>query len=249
MSRLYLVLLSFGLFSCSTDSFVPCSEGDDGELCREYRYYNDSPEGFVAFSKVDDSVEVARIHDRFSELQKTIITRFENGKTTIITEQFPDKDSKVQSWHYNEFDSLSTIVYGANDSLIEIIYEDGKRSRKNVFHLNVLQRYLTYRYYQDDGKLYRISAYNSNDSLVAYWNHDYFSTGQNRISYYTSTHQLTGRYVYNFSSADLLLSAKLTNADGEVIEYAEYDYDNSGRLIESRQEKNQGVFKSVFLYY
>ena len=234
---------------CSTDQLTPCMvDGAEGELCREYRYYNDAPTGYVTFNNEGDSVALSDYYNQNSKLIKTVKERFENGQTKVVTAQFPNEASRVQTWHYNEIDSLWRIVFGANDSVVEISYENGKREREAYFHAGELDRYFDYRYYQDDGKLYRIYAYGNDSIQLSYRNFEYFSTGQNRVSHFTANHRLIGRRVYR-SQNGLIRSIELTDSAATVTERTDYLYDAASNLTEKIEVKAEQTYKSVFLYY
>lgn len=248
----YAIFIAFTIFlsACERDGLIPCAgDGPIGQLCREYRYYNDSPIGYVDFLTEGDTVLTSEIYDQQHRLQKTKKEWLVNGKTSVIAEQYPDEDTKVQTWHYNGFDSLETIVFGANDSSMHIIYENGKRKTESYIHGDSLVRYFTYRYFQDDGNLYRIYLYNAKDSLLSYRSFEYFSTGQKRVSFYTSCNELIGRKVFRFLQNGLISSIEFTNDEEAVTERSDYLYDASFNLIEKTQSVPSGTYKSVFLYY
>lgn len=250
MKYAYLFFIAFVLSSCETDNLIPCNgDGPSGKVCREYRYFNGSPSGYAEFTYEGDSILISEIYDQQHRLQKTLKQWSVNGKTTVIAEQYPDEDTKVQTWHYNDVDSLTAIVFGANDSSIQITYENGKRKTESYQYGDSLNRYFSYRYFQDDGNLYRIYRYNSQDSLLSYRSFEYFSTGQNRVSYYTAANELVGRKVYRFSQNGLISSIEFTDDEGVVTERSEYLYDASFNLIEKTETVPNGTYKSVFLYY
>lgn len=245
-----LILLTALFASCQTDALLPCeNEGPVGEICREYRYSDDAAIGYAEFEYETENSITENIYDHHSNLIKTIVEHFEDGKTVIIAEQYPDKESLVQSWHYNEIDSIHQIYFGGIDSLIEFTYENGKRLKDEYFHNGELDRWTSYRYYQDDGKLYRRSFYNAEDSLLRYENYQYFSTGLYRITYYTPSHQVTGRRVVGFSQLGLITSNEFTNALGVVTQNENYIYDVAGKLIERNGFNHSHSTKSVYLYY
>lgn len=250
--RAILILLSVLLVAgCETDLLVPCEEsnGPAGRVCREYRYVDDASVGYVEYEYQGDSLCRSYFYDSQVRLKKTVTQRYENGRISSIAEQFTNGPSRVQTWHYLENDSLYRIVHGANDSVMELTYSEGKRVGQAFFHNGELQRRTEFRYFQDDGKLYRISYYNAEDSLLSYRNHEYFSTGQQRVSYYTSTHQLVGRRVYRFSQLGLITSNEFTDAEGTVTYHATYIYDAAGKLTEAAAVELDQVSKQVYLYY
>lgn len=250
MKKTILLITAIWLVGCSTDEFIPCDgDGPQGSLCREYRYYNDSPEGYVEFEYGGDSLIISTIYNTDHRLEKTVVERLENGRTYSIAEQFPNSETHVQTWHYDEMDSLFSIVYGANDSSMQLTFENGKRKFQRYFHGSELNRYFEYRYYQDDGTLYRIYSYSTADSLLGYRSFDYFQiTGQFRASFYTSDNRLIGRKVFN-SQNGLITSSEFTDSTGTVTERSDYIYDASLRLIEKQEMRRNGTLKSVFLYY
>ena len=250
MNRIVFIFLITILAACQTDPILPCNEeGPVGKICREYRYSNDVAIGYVEYEYENESKITANIFNQQSNITKTVVEQFENGKTSIIAEQYPTSDSKVQTWHYNETDSLFLIFYGFNDSTLEIMYENGKRIREDYFHSDSLDRWVAYRYYQDDGKLYRKSFYSKSDSLLFYENYQYFSTGQNRVTYFSPNHQIIGRRVYRFSQLGLITSVEFTNAEGVIGERADYIYDAAGKLTEQTSSVLGQTSKSVYLYY
>jgi hypothetical protein len=249
MKKLAFLFTLVVFAACSTDELAPCiDDGPEGELCREYRYFNESPEGYVEFKLYGDSVATSDFYNQNSKLVKTITERFENGQIRVIAEQFPNEASRIQTFHYNEVDSLSRVVYGANDSVLEITYENGKRLQEAYFHGGELTRYFQYRYFLDDGNLYRIYAYDKDSVQVSYRSFEYFSTGQNRISSFTADHKLIGREVYS-SQNGLLTFVQFTDSTGTVTERADYIYDAAFNLTEKTEIKAEQTYKSIFLYY
>lgn len=249
MRKLVFFYLVVALTSCSTDPFTPClEEGIAGNLCREYRYLNNRAQGYVAYKVNGDSATVSDFYNQNSKLTKTVIERLENGQTKVIAEQYVNKPSRIQTWHYNEIDSLWKVVYGGNDSVMEISYENGKRLRETYYHAGELNRFFQYRYYQDDGKLYRIYAYGKDSVQLSYRNFEYFSTGQNRVSYFTANHKLIGRRVYS-SANGLPQWIEFRDSTGTVTERTDYIYDSSFKLVEKTEIKSKQTYKSVFIYH
>ena len=250
--RIYTILFLIAvLSSCETDRLAPCEEGlgSVGNVCRQYRFADERSIGYIDYIYEADSLRRESYFDEDVRLRKTVTYRYENGRISSIAEQFPNQATRVQTWHYNEMDSLWQVVYGSNDSIIQITYVDGKRKEQRFFHNGQLNRSLEYRYFQDDGKLYRVSYFNDNDSLLSYRNHEYFSTGQQRVSHYTSDHALIGRRVYRFSQLGLITSNEFTNSEGVVTYREDYIYDIAGKLVESNKTDRGQTSKNVYLYY
>lgn len=244
-----LLFIILGFIGCSTDGLIPCSEGGvEGKLCKEYRFLNDAPQGYVSFEHGGDSVLTSRFFNSASQLQKTIVQRFEGGKTSIIAEQWPEKESSVRTYHYNEMDSLAFVYYGANDSVMELSYEDGKRKRVAIFHQGELKRYDEYRYFLDDGKLYRIYSYNDSDSLLSYLSYEYFSSGHVREAHYTADNTFLGRRTFSFAPNGLITSVEFTDSLGQVSGRIDYFYEGL-RLTEKTSSSFGNTSKSEFLYY
>ena len=235
--------------ACSTDQLAPCNEdGPTGELCKEYRYFNDSPAGYVEFKIHGDSIAISDFYNQNSRLIKTVTERSKNGQIQVISEQYPNEASRIQTLHYNEIDSLWRVVYGANDSLLEVTYENGKRLRDAYFHNGELNRYFQYRYFLDDGELYRVYAYSRDSTLLSYRSFESFSTGQNRVSYFTANHRLIGREVYRFVNG-LITSIEFTDSTSTVTERTDYIYDSAVNLTEKTEVRAKQTYKSIFLYY
>lgn len=248
MRNAFLLYLLVALYGCSTDVLTPCQgTGNSGTLCREYRYLNERAAGYIAYTYEDDTATIAHFYNADNRLIKTVSTQLKDGQTRIQTEQYPQQNSRVQTWHYNQQDSLWKIVHGATDSTVEITYQNGKRWREAYYHAEHLHRYFEYRYFVDDGKLYRIYAYGADSTLLSYRSFDYFSTGQNRVSYYTAQHQLIGRRVYHAPGGQLQ-SITFTDSAGTPTEQSVFIYNNSAQLLEKTVQKNGNQTKSVFFY-
>lgn len=249
---LFIGLLSL-LYGCTEDVLVPCSSDQPpGRICREYRYFNNEPQGFVEFDHFGDSLLVSTIYNENSGVEKTIREQFDNGQLIAVTEQFPDRNSRVETWHYNEFDSLSLIIYGANDSVLHISYEDGKRFRESLLVNDAVAYYKEYRYFEDDGMLYRVSDYDADDSLLGYRNYDYFSGNEGsfyRTTHYTGNYELIGRTRYGFTQLGLISSMEFRLADGTLAASKTYIYDAAGKLIEEKGQRFNNSSKSVYLYH
>lgn len=223
-----------------------------GRICREYRYYNDEPQGYVDYSYEGDSVVMRSIYDQNHSLEKTVIHRFEGSLLSVITEQFPSRASNVTSFHYNEFDSLQLVVYGANDSSMVISYENGKRLRETTLVNELPTHHTDYRYFQDDGLLYRITERNGSDTILSYRNFDYFSSNQTdfyREKRYTAAHQLIGIKRFSFSQNGLISSMEFRLTNGTVVQSKEYIYDSAGNLTEEIGFDYGNTSKSVYLYH
>lgn len=247
----YLIIALFGLSSCSTDSLIPCEEfgGVQGALCREYRSANGASVGYIEFESKGDSADVRSFYNKDLALQQTITERFKDGRTSAIVTQYPDRPSLVQSWHYNDIDSLSTIVFGANDSVFEISYADGRRKRENYLQGAVLSRYSVFLYFQDGGELFRVSDYNGQDSLLRYRTFEAFSNGKYRANFFTGSNQNLGHRVFTFSPQGLITSSETTDKNGNVSETTTYIYDSGSNLVERTEVMADRRLKSVFLYY
>jgi len=216
MLRTILYLNAVLFVGCTSDVLVPCenSNGLSGSLCREYVFEDEQGQGFIEWTYSSDTITVATFFDASSIEQKSVERRYENRMLHVIVESYLNGETNVRSLHYNDMDSLSAIVYGANDSSLQVTYENGKRLHEMHVTDGQMIGYSVYRYYQDDGRLYRISTYNSTDSLLSYRQFDYFDTGQQRTSFFTSNHQLQGRRVFRFSQLGLITSTVFTNNEG-----------------------------------
>ena len=162
------------------------------------------------------------------------------------------QESVVGSYHYNELDSLILIVYGTNDSSVQITYTDGKRFRESRIIDEVVVGYKEYRYFQDDGELYRISLFDENGVLLNYKNFDYFNTNgveRYRATEFMADHQMVGRRLYTFSQLGLISSMEYRLADGTIAESMDYIYDGAGKLTEQNGQRFGNSSKSVYLYY
>lgn len=253
MRIVLVIIFSTVLFGCSTDEVVPCSgEGLNGQLCRAYRFYNEDGIGFTEYNYQGDTLVISEIYDTDSRLQKTVVQRLANNQTVAITEQFPAAESRVKTFHYNEIDSLFLVVYGANDSSLVINYENGKRKIEDMVIDSEVMARKEYRYFQDDGELYRISFYLGTDSLLSYQNYDYFtSNGMNqyRVSVYNPDFSLVGRRLFSFTQDGLIKTMEFRLADNQISATDNYIYDGSGMLQELQSQRNGATSKTVYVYH
>lgn len=252
MRLLILTVFTCCFWSCSTDDVIPCSEdGIPGELCRVYRFYNDDAVGYTEFDYQGDTTVIQDFYSPNSRLQKSVVERFVNARLVALTEQFPEEESRVQTFHYNDFDSLFLVVYGANDSSLVISYENVKRKTEDLMINAEVIRRKEYRYFQDGGDLYRVSFYLGTDSLLRYQNYDYFSgngVNQYRESVYNPDFSLIGRRLYTFTQSGLIKSMEFRLENGTVAETANYIYSGSGKLEEAHSELNGIPSKSIYVY-
>lgn len=248
---IFLLILS-SFWGCSTDEVIPCGEdGIPGELCRVYRFYDDDAVGYTEFDYQEDTTVIQDFYSPNSRLQKSVVQRFTNGRIVALTEQFPEAESRVQTFHYNDFDSLFLVVYGANDSSLVISYENGRRKTEDLMMDSEVIRRKEYRYFQDGQDLYRVSFYLGIDSLIRYQNYDYFSSNgisQNRVSVYNPDFSLVGRRLYTFTQNGLIKSMEFRLGNGTIAESANYIYSGSGKLEEVSTELNGIPSKSIYVY-
>ncbi|MBL4587116.1 MAG: hypothetical protein JKX84_08695 [Flavobacteriales bacterium] len=237
--------------SCTRDELVPCDKygGIQGNMCREYRFVNGSSVGYLEFEHKGDTAIFTSFYNENNVLQQTSVKRFEDGRINAIATQFPDGPSLVQSWHYNELDSLSIIVFGANDSLIKVTYEEGQRVRETYSSDSVVSRYTRYQYFQADGVLFKVSDYNGKDSLLRYRILEDFSNGKKRINYFAGNNVNLGYRISDFSNSGLITSSEFRDATGIVTETATYLYNAKDNLTERAETTANSSSKSIFLYY
>jgi len=249
ITLLFPVLLC--LSSCSQDVEVPCDKfgGIQDNLCREYRYVNGKSIGFLEFEYKGDSALVASFYNTNAALLQTTTTRLKDGRTNVIVTDYPDRKSLVESWHYNEMDSLNRIVFGANDSVVEMTYEDGNRILEAHFTDSILKRYTVYHFYLNENVLFRVSDFNGQDSLLRYKTIENFSNGIRRVDYFDGNDLSSGHWRFRLSPTGLVISGEFRDENGDVAKTETYSYNSSSNPVEHIETKADQTSKSVFLYY
>jgi hypothetical protein len=246
-----LVLIFIVVFSsCGVDEIIPCSADamHSGKLCREYRYSNGSPVGYVEYSYSGDTILDRTFFDNNGNLVKSITERYSNGLLQAKVERLENGTTTVGSYHYLSNDSLECIVFGAADSSQCLSYINGKRVNVEYFHGEFRVRYQEYRYYEDDGRLFRISYFNQDDSLVHYRTYDYYFGGIVRIDYANPNHAHLGFEVLNYLDEQYLETSQFTDTTGRITHRLEHVYDENKRLSESMEESTFGTSRILYLY-
>jgi hypothetical protein len=250
LNNTLVVIFVLVFSSCGVDEIIPCSSDamHSGKLCREYRYSNGSPVGYVEYSYSGDTTIDQTFFDNDGNLVKSITERYSNGLLQAKVERLENGTTTVGSYHYLSNDSLECIVFGAADSSQCLSYVNGKRVKVEYFHGESRNRYQEYRYYEDDARLFRISYFNQNDSLIQYRTYGYYFGGIVRIDYANSSFEPLGYEVLNFSDEQYLESSQFTDTTGRITHRLEQVYDASNRLSESIEESTLGTSRILYLY-
>jgi|GEM_PF-995688 len=246
-----LVLIFVLVFSsCGVDEIIPCSADamHSGKLCREYRYSNGNPVGYVEYSYSGDTIIDQTFFDNDGNLVKSITERYSNGLLQAKVERLENGTTTVGSYHYLSNDSLECIVFGAADSAQCLSYVNGKRVKVEYFHGESRKRYQEYRYYEDDERLFRITYFNQNDSLIHYRTYDYYFGGIVRIDYANPNHVPLGNAVLKFSEEQYLESSQFTDMTGAMTHQLQNVYDTNKRLSESMEKSTLGTSRILYLY-
>lgn len=234
--RSIFVVISFLvlLWSCSTDVPAPCADGSGSidHPCREYLSVNETPQGFLEFFFSGDSLVETDHYNARSEWVATRTEQIRNGRTEVVTQRQANGPTIVSTYHYNEHDSLAAIFHGSVDSTVRYEYGPFGKTLEQIFHQETLVRQRSFRYYEDNGELYRIYELNPSDSVLRYRHFEYFSTGQTRISEFTGANELIGRHVRNFSASGQLLWSTFTDSTGTERQRTDITYDDLGRAME-----------------
>lgn len=252
MRALVVLLVMLLLSGCAEDALVPCSENDGpaGALCREYRFDNGSPVGHWEYTYRGDSAIDIEVFNTAGRVVRTVTERYEGGLLRTVVQRSGDGRSVVSSHHYLSNDSLELIVHGGVDSTVCFTYDaEGRRSRIEVHHGPVRVRATEYRYFVDQDRLYRVHFYDGNDSLLRYWNHEYFLDGRVRIDVYTAEHRSVGHYVQDWSADGRLLSSRFTEPDQTISRKLNLTYDAVGRLTERSETGPYLNLRTVYMYH
>ncbi len=250
--RLLTIIGLLAISGCGEDALVPCDEHAEwsGLLCREYRFGNNVPVGYLEYSYKGDSVIDITTNDTEGRLQKTATERYSGGLIRTVVERFEGGQNLVRSYNYLSNDSLECIVFGAADSSECYGYDaQGRRSSVVMWHGSEKVRSVDYRYFVDQDRLYRLNFYDGNDSLLRYWNHEYFLDGRIRIDVFTGQNSFLGHYVQNWTADGRLLNAQFTAPDQAITERTDLTYDADGRLTERNVSGPFVQSRLVYMYH
>lgn len=221
-----------------------------GKLCREYRFTNDSPIGYLEYAYRGDSAIDISTYDAQANLQKTSTERYEGGQLRTVVERFGSNNRLVRSYNYLNSGLLECIVFGAVDSVECYTYDpEGRMTLVQSLADSVKLRATEYRYFVDEDRLYRIYFYDGNDSLLEYRNHEYFLDGRVRIDHFAGDHRFLGHAVEERTADGRLLSSRFTAPDLVITHRVQCSYDVSGRLTERNATRPFGNERSVWMYH
>jgi len=253
LKSLLSILMPLLLMGCGPDVLLPCEEGDaelSGLLCREYRYVNGSPIGYLEYAHRGDSAIDISTYDTQAILQKTSTERYSNGQLRTVVERFSNGSRVVRSYNYLSNDSLECLVFGAADSTEYFLYDEmGRRSRAERRTGETLTGAVDYRYFEDEDALYRITMRNGMDSILEYRNHEYFTDGRVRIEHFGADHAFKGYTLRQWTADGQLLTSYFTDPEMVTTERLEFIYDAQGRPTERIAKGTSGSDRSVFMYH
>lgn len=241
------------LIGCRPDVLLPCDQTDlefSGLLCREYRFSNGNPIGYLDYTYRGDSAIDISTYDTHSMLQKTATERYADGQLRTVVERFGNDNRLVRSYNYSNSGLLNCIIFGAADSSECYFYDAQDRVRMVEWRADTLRlRATEYRYFADEDLLYRLNFFDETDSLVEYRNHEYFLDGRVRIDHFTGGHVFLGHAVEQRNAEGSLLTSRFTAPDQVVTNRIDYTYDAHGRITERNSIRTFNSERSVFMYH
>lgn len=247
-----MILSAMMSAGCQEDVLVPCDKGDavlSGLLCREYRFSNGIPVGYLEHTYRGDTAIDISVYDTQAILRKTSTERYHDGLLRTVVERFDNGSRQVRSYNYGD-GHLDAIVFGAVDSVQSYTYDAlGRLSVVVVQAGDVRLRSTEHRYFVDEDKLYRLNFYDGNDSLLEYRNHEYFLDGRVRIDHYTSGHAFLGYTLELWTSDGRLLSSQFTAPDQAITHRVILTYNAHGLLTERTETRPFFSDRSVFMYH
>lgn len=250
--RAYLTALTCILLSaCDQDALIPCQgDGDaQGRLCREYRFSNGVPVGYIDFTYRGDTMVEKSYFDQLGIVQSTVTERYAEGVLRSVSSRFESGTQVVSSYHYQPDDSLQMIVYGAVDSVVMFHYgPHGLRSRVEFLRSDTVHRAISYRYFEDEPRLYQTQYYSGADSLTEYRSREYFIQGKVRTDHFSPSHQFLGHTIEEWMDGQRLISSRFTAPDQTVTHTLVNTYDAQGRLSEAFETFPYGSDRSVYMY-
>jgi len=255
MNRFSLLaaLIPLLFIGCQPDVLLPCEQSNQewsGLLCREYRFRNGSPIGYLDYTYRGDSAIDISTYDTQAILQKTSTERYDAGQLRTVVERFGSDNRLVRSYNYSNSGLLDCIVFGAVDSSECYTYDAQGRVRLMEWYADTLRlRATEYRYFEDEDRLYRINFYDGSDSLLEYRNHEYFLDGRVRIDHFAGDHSFLGHEVEMRTMDGRLLSSRFTAPDQSITHRTECSYDANGRLIERTATRPFGSERTVRMYH
>lgn len=241
------------LFGCQPDALLPCEEDDaelSGLLCREYRFSNGSPVGYLEYAYRGDSAIDISTYDTQGILKKTATERYEGGLLRTVVERFSSESRVVRSYNYSVTGLLDCIVFGAVDSTQCHTHDTQGRITEVRWQADsLLLRATEYRYFEDEDRLYRVYFRDGNDSITEYRNHTYFLYGRVRIDHFTGQHVFLGHTVEERTPDGRLISSRFMAPDQTLTHLTYCTYDADGRITERGSTHPFGSEQNVYMYH
>jgi len=254
--QIAVFIFTLSIFSaCQVDKFSPCdaNKGIPGMLCKEYHFQNDASIGYISYYYNDAGQAVRKDYlEPGGNLKMYTQITYDNGKLKKETSFNPDgKQIRETDYNYDNQENLSAIDNledGVQVSQKKFEYQGTYLSKESEFSNGSLENYITYQYFQDDNRLFKKSYYNAQHQLISYTTNEYFPNHITRNNHYAANNVFTGYDLTQADEEDLPLRFTSYNAQSNVMEYTDYEYDASGNLTKTTQFDENGKALSYIIY-
>ncbi|MFH0894893.1 MAG: hypothetical protein V2A54_10705 [Bacteroidota bacterium] len=254
MTRLFIFLCGLILIAgCKRDELPPClCPGEkEGLLCIRSEYIDGKCIGYVRhYYGINDSILKLEFYPEGGNMQSRFyfydslnriheISIIENGKPDRKRVFEYDETGLLTAIHFYENQTESYSYVNSYNSLKQLI----KKQRFNGTIPDTIYNYI----YYTSGKLYRAKTYNADNTLLHYFENEFFQD-MNKTSYYDGSDSLL-KYDVSFLNVLGNPEKKLYFNSSEV-EYATelFEYDASPRLTKSEFKAYDGSSSRATYY-
>ncbi len=183
----------------------------------------------------------------------TIFTYEEEGTNIISKNLYTDDDVLIETRKYINENGLlvKEEVYDGSEKLQTyhtFTYDSsGNLSSEETFdNEDVLQLKSTYEY-DNAGKRIKWSIYSGNDALFSYTEYTWKNGLNTRADTYTPSGELDVYFEYEYNNSGNLIKGTQYEADGDIIDFKTYSYEN-GHLTEEVIHRDNGSVKRKVQY-
>ncbi len=255
--RKFVFLISaIALFSsCNTDELSPCDSNQEmkGLLCKEYRHQKGEAIGYLSyFYNSKNQIVRTEYNTTKGATKKYVLFEYE-GENLVKEAAFKPNGEMLRetTYSYNSDNSVSDINHAENGTNVlrrVFEYQNTILTRETEFSNELLDNYITYQYFSDDGQLYKKSYYDEASQLISYTTHEYFDNLKIRYNHYSANHNFTGYDIEHYNGDNTIQKFVSYNSQGEIVSTVKYEYDQLNLLTRSESLDSNDNIESYTVY-
>jgi len=254
----YLVFfISLLFFSCEKDPLINynCSLPYDGLLCKTYLFENNLCIGYIDYEyNVNLLKEKEYLKTPKGRVEKTFSFVYNNQG--LISEAYINKESQTKSektlFNYSATNKILKTEHYVNEVLIdysENTYDaDDNLLEKSIYYQGALDSVIKFEY-DSEGKLWRQSFYNEDNTLASYQIHIYFDNGVERINLFNAKDVYLGYVLLTFNDSEKMTSYAEFDKDNQLTEKIICDYENDRLIKETVKDGAENIVSYKILFY